>query len=209
MRSLSSRSPNPISRKQLEELYVEERLSMAEVAERLSCSISKVVYWMDQYGIVRRTRDEASCLKHNPAGDPFTIKEPVTADDRELFDLGVGLYIGEGTKDRQQVRLSNTDPRVIRAFLRFLREICGVNDSKIHAWLNIYDDVELSEAQAYWQEVTGLPDSQFFKPTVRPNRGGTYLDKSHYGTLTVGISSTKLSSRIRQWSEETLKKFST
>ncbi|MBI5347761.1 MAG: winged helix-turn-helix domain-containing protein, partial [Chloroflexi bacterium] len=34
-----------LSKELLEELYNEQRLSMAEIAERLDCSPNKVAYW--------------------------------------------------------------------------------------------------------------------------------------------------------------------
>jgi len=197
----------PISKDQLEQLYLRERLSMAEIANKLGCSVNKVVYWMDRYEIARRQRDEASYVKHNPNGDPFEKKNLESAGDLELFHLVLGLYLGEGTKKTRRVAISNADPRLIRLFLRFLRETCGVNEKKIRAWMNIFDDVNLEEAQAYWERVTGLSRSQFFKPTVRPSRGGSYINKSQYGTITIEVSNSKLFDRIEKWCKAALEKF--
>ncbi len=196
-----------IRKEQLEQLYLREHLSMAEIAEALNCSVNKVVYWMNRHAIPRRHRDEASYVKHNPEGDPFKIKNLETDDERALFHLGVGLYIGEGTKSRHRVSISNADPQVIRAFLRFLRQICQVEEKKIFAWLNIFDDVNLEEAQAYWEQVTGLPRTQFYKPIVRSGKKGSYQTKSRYGTLTVGVSNTKLANQIREWYKTILEAF--
>jgi hypothetical protein len=121
----------------------------------------------------------------------------------------VALYIGEGTKkNKTSIRLANSDPQVIRAFLRFLRETCGVQEKKIFAWLNIFDDASVEEALSFWQGVTGLSRSQFAKPIVRPSRGGNYLNKSRHGTLTVVVSNSKLSAKINEWCRNILQKFS-
>jgi hypothetical protein len=181
---------------------------MSEIATKLNCSVNKVAYWMERHQISRRYQDEASYIKHNRNGDPFKIKEPVTDAERELFQLAIGLYIGEGTKDKNRVVLTNTDSQVIRTFLRFLREICGVEEKRIYAYLNIFDDVDVDKALDYWQGITGLSRSQFVKPTVRPSKGGSYRNKSVYGTLTVGVSNTKLAGQITKWSNEALNKFS-
>jgi hypothetical protein len=202
------RREQAISKKQLEQLYLGEYLSMAEIAEKLKCSVNKVVYWMDRHEIARRYWDEASYIKHNPNGDPFQIKELATDDDRELFQLGIGLYIGEGTKNSRDVRLANADPQVIRAFLRFLREICRVDEKKVFAWLNIFDDTNLEEALAFWKQVTQLPESQFYKSIVRQSKGGSYLNKSRLGTLTIVVSNTRLAKKIGEWCENALWKFS-
>jgi hypothetical protein len=197
-----------LSKELLEELYNGHRLSMAEIAKRLDCSQNKVAYWMEKYGIPRRDISEAIYQWHNPDGDPFEIREPVTENERRLFDLGVGLYIGEGTKKNPYgVLLANSDPQVIRAFVRFLYEICGVKAETVSAQINIFDDVDLESAQAYWEEVTGLPRSQFYKPTVRSSRGGTYENKSEYGTVTVSVHNTKLREIILDWCQEYLDKY--
>jgi transposase-like protein len=202
------RRKQAIGKEQLEQLYLRERLSMAEIANKLNCSENKVVYWMNRHEISRRSWDEASYIKHNPDGDPFEIKELETDEEHGLFQLGIGLYIGEGTKNNRDVRLANTNPQVIRTFLRFLREICQVDESKIFAWLNIFDDTDLHQAQTFWKHVTGLPDSQFYKPTVRTSKGGNYLSKSEVGTLTLIVNNTRLAKQIRKWCENSLRQFS-
>ena len=196
-----------LSKELLEELYNAQHLSMAEIAERLDCSPNKVAYWMIKHGIPRRDVSEAIYHWQNPDGDPFEIQESLSGDEQELFYLAIALYIGEGKKrDREQVSLSNTEPRVIKVFLKFLREICHVDEDKIWAWINIFDDSNLRRAQEYWEDVTGLPRSQFYKPVVRARRGGTYLNVSEYGTLSVGVNSTRLREIVLQWCEECLNK---
>ena len=198
-----------LSKDLLEELYHQQRLSMAEIAERLGCSPNKVVYWMTKHGIPRRDTSEAIYQWHNPDGDPFDIRQPKTDEERELFQLAIGLYIGEGKKlDRSEVAIGNANPRVIRVFMQFLGDICGVNRSDLFAIINVFDDVDLEEVQVYWEQTTGLPRSQFHKPTVRPSKGGTYTNKSKYGTATVGVYNIKLHRIIQQWCEEHLRKYS-
>ncbi len=198
----------PLSKEFLEEMYYGQNLSMVEIAERLGCSSNKVVYWMDKYGIERRDVSEAIYQRRNPDGDPFDIRRLETEEEREFFQLTVGLYIGEGNKKtRSEVSISNTDPRVVRAFIQFLSDICGVKVNDLFAGINVFDDVDLEEVQTYWETVTGLPRSQFHKPTVRPSRGGTYTNKSKYGTVKVGIYNTKLHQIIQDWCDKSLEAF--
>jgi hypothetical protein len=195
-----------LSKDLLESLYHQQKLSMAEIAEQLGCSTNKVAYWMTKHGIVRRDIREAIYHWHNPDGDPFQIKPIKTKKDRQLFYLALGLYIGEGRKRGHDVSLSNADPDVIRVFLKFLREICDVTESKLWAWINIFDDRDLAKAQRYWQDVTGLPKSQFYKTIVRLHRGGSYPNLSTNGTLTVGLTNRNLREIILKWCTEYLNK---
>jgi hypothetical protein len=194
-----------LSKEMLDLLYYERGLSMAQIAEQLSCSVNKVVYRMDKHGLQRRNISGAIYLRQNPAGDPFDIQMPRSDEELALFHLALGLYIGEGKKrDTEQVALSNNDSRVIRVFLRFLREICRVDERRIWAWINIFDDVDVEAAKEYWLRVTNLLPEQFHASVVRPKRRGTYNQSSEYGTLSVGISSTKLHEIIMRWSADYL-----
>lgn len=56
-----------ILKSELENLYLSGS-SMPEIAIKLQCSIHKVVYWMNKYGIKRRDRSEALYVKLNPKG---------------------------------------------------------------------------------------------------------------------------------------------
>lgn len=166
---------------------------MMEIAGKVRLPYSQVVYWMKKYDIPRRTRSEANYFKYNPNGDPFTIKEIKTTKDLELFNLGIGLFLGEGTKKNKfNVILSNSNPKIIKLFIAFLTNICGVRKEKIKVALNIFDDVNLQEALKFWQKETKIPRSRFTSITVRKARNGTYKNKSKYGTVTIYVSNTKL-----------------
>lgn len=167
---------------------------MMQISVELRCSHHKVAYWMNEYGIKRRTRSEAVYLVHNPHGDPFTVKQPVSHLDHQLFGLGLGLYWGEGTKsDKNAVRLGNTDPSMINAFILFLTRFYGVERSSLRFGLQIFSDISPREALRYWSDKLDVSVSQFYKPTVtRSGSIGTYRVKSRHGVVTVRFGNTKL-----------------
>ena len=184
--------------------YLNKRKSMQEIASELGVNLKTVQYWMEHHGIVRRSRSEATYVKRNPKGDPFQIKKCFNEEEKALFYLGIGLYLGEGTKNgnKSKVALGNSNPFIIRMFLRFLNEICGVQKSKVKLELNIYDDISLKEALVYWSNVTELSQAYFTKPFVREARKGSYKRWSRYGTLTVVVSNKKLLDAILGWCGE-------
>src|SRR3990167_1904737 len=85
-------------KRHLARFYVQKKLSMQEIASRLSCSVNKVCYWMIKHNIQARSMSEAVYAKHNPPGDPFSFKQPTNLKEAELLGFGLGLYWGEGTK---------------------------------------------------------------------------------------------------------------
>jgi len=171
---------------------------MNEIAQEFSCSIHKVSYWMDKYGIKRRPISDAVYLRHNAGIDPYKIKGIESINDAILYGLGIGLYWGEGNKaNKNSVRLGNSDPHLIVAFVRFLTEICGVDKARLRFSLQIFSDLDGDEILRQWAEILDVSSSQFYKITVTISGSvGTYRTKSKYGVLTVYFHNTKLRNEL-------------
>lgn len=183
-----------ISRKRLEQLYVCRGKSMQEIADILDCSVSGVQYWISKYKIKTRSISDAVYLKNNPHGDPFLFKKPDSFEKAILFGLGVGLYWGEGTKaNKTSVRLGNTDPALVEAFIVFLEEIFSLKRSQLRFGLQIFSDMSEKEGLDFWSKTLRIEKSQFYKITVTPYRSiGTYRIKTRHGVLTVYFHNRKL-----------------
>lgn len=183
-----------VTKEYLYELYLNCGLSMRQIADKLGCSIHKVQYWMQKHGIDRRSRSDASYLHSNPEGDPFKVAYIQTIDDAYLYGLGIGLYWGEGTKaNTQSVRLGNSDPELIKAFMEFLIKLYGVNRSDLRFGLQLFTDIKPENALSFWTEKLGIIIEQFYKPHItRSIRKGTYRHKSQHGVVTVYYNNKKL-----------------
>jgi len=181
----------------LSQLYNVEKLSQQDIANRLHVNVKQVVYWMEKYGISRRNRSDATYWKRNFKGEPFQIKKILSSDERELFGLGIGLYWGEGTKsNKNSIRLGNTDPNLIKKFIKFLKIICGINTNKLKFGLQIFNDIKEEEALKFWMEQLSCGKDRFQKVIVSlPQGKGTYKKKSKYGVLTIYFHNKKL----RDW----------
>jgi len=181
-----------LDEEQLIELY--HWFSSKEIAEKLGFSENKINYWLKQFRIPKRSISEALYLKHNPNGDPFQIKKDLTPEEIKLLGLGLGLYWGEGGKrGTHDVRLSNSDPKLIKKFLDFLIIICQINTDKLKFWLQIFDDTNPQRALKFWCQELNIKPEKFYKTTITPSRGpGTYKEKCRFGVLTVNFGNTKL-----------------
>ena len=198
-----------MDRKILEKLYLEDRLSMAAISKKLSISRNKVYWWMSKYNIKLRSRSEQSTLQFDPLNDFHKIIVPSSNEEHYLMGLGLGLYWGEGNKvDPFAVRLGNTDPLGIIAFVNFLTQICSVRQNKIKFGLQIFNDIDEIEAIEYWMKTLKRPRESFHnKIVVIPSQGkGTYRKKSRYGVIQLYVSDKRLKtwimSRIAEISTE-------
>lgn len=167
---------------------------MHEIALILGCSTNKVVYWMDKYKIKRRTRSEATYIKRNPNGDPFLIKKIFRSEDMYLYGLGLGIFWGEGEKtSKNLVRVTNSDPYVLLAFSKFLRNLCGVKPEKMRYSLICFNDTHPTTALNYWLRSLKLSREKFGKIVQIPPQGkGRYKRKSSFGVCTLTVSNVKL-----------------
>lgn len=144
----------------------------------------------------------------------LSSKEVGKLSKRELFILGIGLYWAEGykraivkngkAKTYHPVSLSNSDPKLVNIFLKFLREICAVDESKIHAGLRIYQHQNAEHLLNFWSGLTKIPKERFEKfyyGVSKSSLGKRPFNILPYGTIQIRINSTELYHKIMGWIE--------
>lgn len=120
-----------------------------------------------------------------------------------LFIAGLMLYWGEGdSKSPHLVRLTNTDPRMVKLFVRFLAGCCAVPRERITANLILYPDLHNERELDFWSRRVGLPLSQFRKSQVIQSRNFQGLHPSkrlEHGICLVTVCSRGLKEQMWIW----------
>lgn len=115
-----------------------------------------------------------------------------------LFISGMMLFWGEGSKTiKSQVRVANTDPKLLRVFVLFLEEIAGIQKDDIRASLLLYPDLKETQCRAYWAEHIGISESNFLKASYI--RGRHQTNRLRWGVCTVYVSSTYFRVKMLEW----------
>jgi hypothetical protein len=57
------------------------------------------------------------------------------------------------------VMFANSDPRMIRLFLRFLRRFFDIDESRLRVRLHLHAGLDLGAATRFWSQVTGVPSA--------------------------------------------------
>lgn len=111
--------------------------------------------------------------------------------ERDIMMLGIGLYIGEGGKTDGLTRIINSDPKVIKFALKWLKTSFKINIKNIKIRLFIYPDSIEKDCIKYWSKSTGVPIDQFFKSTVdnRTNKKSSNKGKLPFGTAHLSVKS--------------------
>ncbi len=186
-----------------------------QISEEAKKRLSARVYAGSLKGLIKKNKQQtlfavakAKKIRVN------ALNEIGKLSKRELLILGASLYWGEGYKraiikngkvrSYHPVSLSNSDPKLIAVFLKFLREICCVEETKIHAGLRIYQHQNANQLLQFWQELTKIPKEQFEKfyyGVSKSSLGKRPFNILPYGTIQIRINSTDLYHKIMGWIE--------
>jgi hypothetical protein len=127
---------------------------------------------------------------------------------RDLFMLGVGLYIGEGSKTNDIIRIVNSDPRIIRLAIKWFTEVCGLSVKNLVARIHIYPTSNAAKASDFWYRKTGIPRENFYTPYIdkRSNKKVSRAGSTPHGTIHITVRANgnrdfgvALSRRIAGW----------
>lgn len=110
---------------------------------------------------------------------------------RDLFIAGIGLYWGEGDKKDNNIRIGNSDPKMIKFILYWLKEVWDINNDriKLHIGINYIHKKRLEKVKKYWAKVTGISENQFGKIVLIKAKNKKVYDNfnNHYGTLSIRV----------------------
>jgi hypothetical protein len=107
------------------------------------------------------------------------------------------LFWAEGSRSRNTIVFTNSDPAMVSYFVAFLRRCYGVSSERIRIECNLFaDHVERQrEIEQFWLDTVELPASCLRKSTV--NVYSKYSKKKRkgrlpYGTVRVCVHSTEI-----------------
>ncbi len=185
-------------------LYTVSKLSEQQIAEHLRLNPSRIRWVLKKYKIQKRTISEAVrqlyITKFNKK--EFILNTALTPEQEKLKIAGVMLYWGEGTKKGHNVALANSDPLMVAVFVRFLREVCGIEESRLHITLHHYPDHNDLALRKFWCKTLRVPLKQFYLSYMHSNTKGSYKKRSQYGTVSVQYSDVALLKVLNGWISE-------
>lgn len=189
--------------KKIANLY-QSGLSVKQIADNLGIGYSRIRYSLDKQSIPRRNHSKASRMLHLTkfGREQSNVKDNLTAEEEKLRIMGIMLYWGEGTKAGNSVAFSNSDPDMIIIFLKFLREICRVDEKRLRLLLHLYLDQNEINMKHFWSNITDISLSQFSKTFIHKQKRGTYKKISRYGTISLRYSDKELLNTINNWLAE-------
>jgi len=205
----------------------EEGLSIKEIAEKVGAGKSTVSLWCrdieltpqqirrleekEKNGRLRGRLKGARVQKERRLKRIRKIHKQAKKDIKKLskenlFLIGVALYWAEGHKKQHLLGFASSDPKMILFFIKWLQEICKIPKSRLKCLVGINQihKKRIEEVEKYWSKLTGIPRSQFTKPSFKKVKTKKIYKniKHHYGTFVIRVSkSTDLNHRVKGWIE--------
>jgi len=216
-----------LKEKELAIKFRKKGLSYNEILRKLPVAKSTLSLWLKSFGLSKEQKQRltekkiASALRGallrknqridivRKIGDSAS-SEIGRISKRELWLIGTTLYWAEGSKQKehnvsQTVKFSNSDPKAVKLFLKWLRVICKISRKNIHFRIALHKNSEnkLTEVRVYWSKVTGFPLSCFQKIDWKKNKINTKrrnTGQEYFGLINVYVrKSTNFNRKIDGW----------
>lgn len=131
---------------------------------------------------------------------------PVLAQDPR-FLIGVALYWAEGAKVSRCFQFINSDPKMIRMMMSWLRNVCGVLDDQIGVRIYAHKIYAKENPERYWAGIVGISASKFKSTVYKPTPWTTKKNPSYIGCCRIELRGSELYWKTITWISELEKLF--
>lgn len=196
-------------------------MPVKRIAKRLGVSPSSVSYWVRDIQLTDEQREwnlRGPTGPQNPehiAARVAAIRETARERRRQaqlegrtrarrgelLHSAGCMLYWAEGAKARNQLKLCNSDPNMLRFFREFLTTCFDVDPERFRIQLHVYlgNGLSIEQIESHWLSVTELPASCLRSHSLNPlptSSSGKKKNKLPYGVCTLSLNDTRIVQHI-------------
>lgn len=96
------------------------------------------------------------------------------------------LYWAEGGKTKRNLEMANTDPDVLRIFIAWVRSHLDPNGEFVLS-LHLHEGNDETAARGHWEDVLGLPGTDWIRTFVKPRGTGHRKNKLVWGVCRVRV----------------------
>ena len=196
--------------------------SVRAIAKQIKCSKSSISKWVRDISLtseqIRELKSNQDKGRAKAAQHPNSPKQkweririgiiekssqeiPVKFSNLELKILGAALYWAEGyNASRNLFLFSNSNPKMKKVMMKFVKEVCGVPKEKIKGRINIHPHLDIKKAEKFWLHITKISKANLNKPLLAVSKASKQKRNSlPLGTFNIIICDVLLVSRIKGW----------
>ncbi len=190
-------------------------LSDVIISQELKVKIEERAHKKSIEGLIKRNKNQTFlAIKRASETRNKAALEIKTLSKSELLHLGIALYWAEGYKrsivrngrelTHHPVSLTNSDPALVKLFLKFLREYCAIPENKIKASVRLFPHQNEKELLSFWRKETGIAKENFGKTYYgisKSSTGKRPYNRLPYGIIQIVVADTQLFHRIMGYIE--------
>lgn len=179
---------NPIKTKALI-LYI-RGFSYEQISDKLGIAKSTLYYWIlrsldeETRNTLKKSNNKRALIKAYEAVKKkrkrlvYETKRAAKCSatsfslDKNTSKILCSLLLwAEGEKNTKCVRFTNSDPKMIRTFLKLFRTGWHLDEAKLRVTLHLHKYHNELVQVGFWSSVTGIPVTQFNKSWVKQSTG--------------------------------------
>lgn len=201
--------------------------SYAEILKEVSVAKSTLSLWLRSVGLSKRheqritekkrlaglrgarKRHQQKLLKIEEIYKEAEL-EITQISNKSFWLMGIMLYWAEGSKEKDNhpgsgIKFSNSDPLMIRMFIKWLVEFVNINiaDIKFEIYIHENSKNSIKKVKEFWARATGLGLNHFNTVYFKRNKIKIYRNNtgdSYFGLLSIRVKrSSGLSRKIAGW----------
>ncbi len=111
------------------------------------------------------------------------------------------LFWCEGSKTTTQVKFTNSDPEMIKYYLRLLRIGFSVDESKFRALVHLHEYHDEKTQIDFWSKLTNIPKTQFHRSYRKPNTQKR-IRENYPGCICITYFDARLAKRLWAYYKE-------
>ena len=199
-------------------------LSYNEILREVPVAKSTLSVWLKNIGIAKpqkqklaQQKAQEACRQSRISRETLLVgaakQEIGKISKRELWLIGIILYWAEGSKQKahnvsQRVSFGNSDPDMIKLFIRWAKEINRCKSDDFVYSLYIHETSNTKRARIFWEKTVNGKISWTYLKKHNPKSRRRNTQDNYHGLLRVDIRrSTDLNRIIRGWSQGIFENF--
>ena len=169
----------------------ERGYSLKEIARELGVAKSSVSMWVRDVALSSMAEKrlltkiklgQFNAAKNKLAKTKAIEDEYIKKAKKEISELNMGgyyskllcalIYWCEGAKScNAGVNFVNSDPNLIKEFLKLLRSSFELDESKFRPCIHLHSYHDIKKQLDFWSKITDIDKRQFIKPYIKQNAG--------------------------------------
>ncbi len=191
------------------QLRKEKELSYNAIRAELGVAKSTLHEWLENFPLSRERILELKRAGWKKADAKIELyrlamKEKREASQKEIYEkykekfkkfstdsffiAGLMLYLAEGSKtNNARICIVNTDPRIIKFFIKWLHQFLKISKESLRAELHLYETMDIPKEYQFWKGELGFSDQQFYKTQIRKLQKSSfsYQESFRHGTCSL------------------------